>query len=78
MGVLIQLGHTWEVGMRTFVIALAAIFLLVSGGALMMMNNACNTSHHSWCRPAHISGSGSSHRKPLLNGSPRIYPAQSS
>jgi hypothetical protein len=25
MGVLIQLGHTWEVGMRTFVIALAAV-----------------------------------------------------
>src|SRR5262245_51764833 len=70
-GVFIQLGHV-EVAMRTFLIAVATIFLLVGGGVLVKMNNACKTSLHSWCRP-HISDSGSGHQKRLPNGSPRIY-----
>jgi len=57
--------------MRTFVIAVAAIFLLFGGGVLVKMNNACKTSHHSWCRSAHISDSGFGNHKRLLNGSPR-------
>jgi len=27
-------------------------YFVVVGGTLAMMNNACKTSHHSWCRPA--------------------------
>jgi hypothetical protein len=58
-----------EVAMKTLLIAFAAVLLAVSGGALAMMNNACKTGHHSWCRPVHISGSDSGHQKRLLNGS---------
>jgi hypothetical protein len=64
--------------MKTLLIAVAAIFLLVGGGVLVKMNNACKTGHHSWCRSAHVSDSGSRHQKRLLNGSPRMLPAQSS
>ena len=56
--------------MRIVLIALAAVFLVFSGGALVMMNNACKTSHHSWCRPVHISGSGFGHQMRQRNGSP--------
>jgi len=31
------------------------VLLLVAGGALGVMNNACKTSHHVWCKPAHVS-----------------------
>jgi hypothetical protein len=40
--------------MRTSVIVLV-VFLIVTGGVLTVMNNACKTSHHSWCRPGHLS-----------------------
>jgi len=32
------------------------VLLLVAGGALSVMNSACKTSHHMWCKPAHVSG----------------------
>ena len=64
--------------MRIILITLAAVFLVVSGGALVMMNNACKTSHHSWCRPLNVSGSGSGHHTRLRNGGPpRVQPASS-
>ena len=31
------------------------VLLLVAGGALSVMNNACKTSHHGWCKSARIS-----------------------
>ena len=27
------------------------VVLLVAGGTLALMNNACKTSHHTWCAP---------------------------
>ena len=27
------------------------VVLLAAGGALALMNNACKTSHHTWCAP---------------------------
>jgi hypothetical protein len=44
-----------EVAMKTSMMLLV-VFLLVAGGALGMMNNACKTSHHMWCKSAHVSG----------------------
>jgi hypothetical protein len=29
----------------------AAVVLLGTGSTLALMNNACKTSHHSWCAP---------------------------
>ena len=40
-----------EVAMKTSVMILV-VFLLVTGGALAVMNNACKSSHHAWCAPA--------------------------
>jgi hypothetical protein len=47
----------------TLLIALTALFL-VAGGVPAMMNNACKTSHHSWCRPEQIGGHSHSSRPP--------------
>jgi hypothetical protein len=44
-----------EVAMKTSVIVLV-VFLIVAGGALAVMNNACKTSRHVWCAPGHFSG----------------------
>jgi hypothetical protein len=49
----------------TLLIALTALFL-VAGGVLAVMNNACKTSHHSWCRPAQIGGHSHSSRPPRV------------
>jgi hypothetical protein len=43
-----------EVAMKTSVMVLV-VLLIVTGGVLAMMNNACKTSHHSWCAPGHLS-----------------------
>jgi hypothetical protein len=32
-------------------IILTMLVLVVAGGALAAMNNACKSSHHSWCGP---------------------------
>ena len=41
--------------MKTSMMVLIVVVLLM-GGALAVMNNACKTSHHSWCAPSpHIS-----------------------
>ena len=31
------------------------VLLMVTGGVLAVMNNACKTSHHSWCAPGRLS-----------------------
>jgi hypothetical protein len=36
--------------MRTPAIIFVVV-LLAAGGTLAVMNNACKTSHHSWCAP---------------------------
>ena len=36
--------------MKTSVTVLV-VLLMVTGGVLAVMNNACKTSHHSWCAP---------------------------
>jgi hypothetical protein len=33
------------------VLMAAAVVLLGTGSTLAVMNNACKTSHHSWCAP---------------------------
>ena len=33
------------------VIILTTLVLVVAGGALATMNNACKSSRHSWCAP---------------------------
>ena len=43
-----------EVAMKTSVMVLV-VLLIVTGGVLAVMNNACKTSHHSWCAPGHLS-----------------------
>jgi hypothetical protein len=43
-----------EVAMKTSLVVLM-VLLLVAVGALGEMNNACKTSHHMWCKPAHVS-----------------------
>lgn len=41
--------------MKTSMTVLIVVVLLVGGG-LAIMNNACKTSHHSWCAPSpHVS-----------------------
>ena len=40
--------------MKTSVMVLV-VLLIVTGGVLAVMNNACKTSHHSWCAPGHLS-----------------------
>lgn len=37
--------------MKTSMMVLIVVVLLM-GGALAVMNNACKTSHHSWCAPS--------------------------
>jgi hypothetical protein len=32
-------------------VVIFALFVLATGGALALMNNACKTSQHSWCAP---------------------------
>jgi hypothetical protein len=36
----------------TLLIVLTAVVLLGTGSVLAVMNNACKTSHHSWCAPS--------------------------
>jgi hypothetical protein len=43
-----------EVVMKTSLIVLAVLLLAV-GGTLGVMNNACKTGHHVWCKSAHVS-----------------------
>ena len=40
--------------MKTSLIVLAVLLLAV-GGTLGVMNNACKTGHHVWCKSAHVS-----------------------
>jgi hypothetical protein len=40
--------------MKTSLMVLV-VLLMVTGGVLAVMNNACKTSHHSWCAPGHFS-----------------------
>jgi hypothetical protein len=42
--------------MRTTLWIAFTALLLVAGGVLATMNNACKTGHYSWCRPAQIGG----------------------
>ena len=39
-----------EVAMRTPAV-IFVVALLIAGGAPALMNNACKTSHHTWCAP---------------------------
>jgi hypothetical protein len=34
------------------IVLTAAVVLLGTGSTLALMNNACKTSHHSWCAPS--------------------------
>jgi hypothetical protein len=43
-----------EVVMKTSLMILVVLLLAV-GGALGVMNNACKTGHHVWCKSAHVS-----------------------
>jgi hypothetical protein len=43
-----------EVAMKTSLLVLVILSLVV-GGALGVMNNACKTGHHVWCKSAHVS-----------------------
>ena len=52
--------------MRTTLLIAFTTVLLVVGGGLAMMNNACKSSHHSWCRPAQIGGDSHSSRPPRV------------
>ena len=40
--------------MKTSVTVLV-VLLMVTDGVLAVMNNACKTSHHSWCAPGRLS-----------------------
>ena len=41
-----------EVAMKTpLLIVLAVVVLGGAGSALAVMNNACKSSHHTWCAP---------------------------
>jgi hypothetical protein len=40
--------------MKTPLLIAITAFVLVTGSTLAIMNNACKSSHHSWCAP--ISG----------------------
>ena len=42
-----------EVAIKTSVMVLV-VLLIVTGGVLAVMSNACKTSHHSWCAPGHL------------------------
>ena len=60
--------------MKTSLIVLA-VFLLVAGGALGVMNNACKTGHHVWCKPAHVSdmrGKGAAQANPETTAKSRV------
>jgi hypothetical protein len=52
--------------MRTALLIAFAAILVVTVGTLAMMNNACKTSHHSWCRPTQIGGHTHSIRPPKV------------
>ena len=49
---LIEEAGEMEVAMKTSVMVLV-VLLIVTGG-VAVMNNACKTSHHSWCAPGHL------------------------
>ena len=38
--------------MKTPLLIVIAALVLVTGSTLAIMNNACKSSHHSWCAPA--------------------------
>ena len=47
-----EAGPKGEAKMKTpIAIILTMLVLVVAGGALAAMNNACKSSHHSWCGP---------------------------
>jgi hypothetical protein len=52
--------------MRTTLWIAFTALLLMAGGVLATMNNACKTSPHSWCRPAQIGGDSHSSRPPKV------------
>jgi hypothetical protein len=37
--------------MKTPVLIVLGALALVAGGGLAIMNNACKSSHHTWCAP---------------------------
>jgi hypothetical protein len=76
-GEFIKTRGEMEVAMRTTLWIAFTTILLVVGGTLAMMNNACKTSYHSWCRPTQTSGSGSSHLRRPLDGA-RVQPPAAS
>jgi hypothetical protein len=43
-----------EVAMKTSLMVLVVLALVV-GGVLGLMNNACRTGHHTWCKSALVS-----------------------
>ena len=43
------------------------VFLIVMGGALAVMNNACKTGRHMWCAPDTFQGSSRTPRAVLAN-----------
>jgi hypothetical protein len=38
--------------MKAPLLIVVAAVVLVTGSTLAIMNNACKSSHHSWCAPA--------------------------
>jgi hypothetical protein len=52
--------------MRTALLIAFAAILVMAVGTLAMMNNACKTSHHSWCGPAQFGGHSHSIRPPKV------------
>ena len=41
-----------EVAMKTPLLIVVAAIVFVTGSTLGIMNNACKSSHHSWCAQA--------------------------
>ena len=41
--------------MKTSLIVVAVLLVAVLG-TLGVMNDACKSGHHVWCKPAHVSG----------------------
>ena len=37
--------------MKTPLLVVLAVFVLGTGSALAVMNNACKSGHHAWCAP---------------------------
>jgi len=44
-------GPDSEVAMKTPLLMVLGAAVLLAGGGLALMNNACKSSHHSWCAP---------------------------